>query len=120
MHYRVEPGLYAVGRPTPDSIADAIRMVAVDTEDDLRRVEEVLVSLGLASRADLLMRISTLESELRNLMRALESGREGAEEGLREAVRAAEEAIREAGPRMGHLTLRLRRLTRRARSALGG
>jgi MoxR-like ATPase len=57
-----------------DSLADALRLVAVNEKDELRKVEEVIRICGLSAYLKRVQRLQTLEAELRNaLARAKET-----------------------------------------------
>jgi MoxR-like ATPase len=63
--------LNAEPRPTVDSVADALEVVAVHGEDDRRKVEEAIMALKL--RTVDVMRIATLKEELRRAYEGLKA-----------------------------------------------
>ncbi|MEM1620223.1 MAG: AAA family ATPase [Fervidicoccaceae archaeon] len=56
---------------TPESLADAVRATAPSTEEDLERVEEALMRVGLSSYSVKIRQLQTLLAELKNLCRNL-------------------------------------------------
>ena len=65
--------LFNEDRVTPDSLADAILVVAPSSREDVQVVEEVLTRAGLHSYVYNLRRLQTIAAELRNLRERLES-----------------------------------------------
>lgn len=51
-----------------ESLGDAIRLTAPSTEDDLKKIEDVLVKVGLSSYEYRVRQLKTLEAELSNIM----------------------------------------------------
>jgi MoxR-like ATPase len=64
--------LNAESKPTVDSVADALEVVAVHDEDDRRKVEEAVMALKL--RTVDVMRIVALKEELRRAYEGLKAG----------------------------------------------
>ncbi len=64
--------LFDEDRVTPDSLADAILVVAPSCREDVQVVEEVLTRAGLQSYTYNLRRLQTITAELRNLRDRLE------------------------------------------------
>ncbi len=59
---------------SPDSIAEALKLVAVHDEDDIRKVDQVIFELGLSSYYKHIQRIQTVNSELQNAIKLAKSG----------------------------------------------
>lgn len=64
--------LYLEDTMTPDDVADALRFCAVFDGDDLKKVEDVIESVGLMTYQEKVMKWMTLASELRNALKALD------------------------------------------------
>jgi MoxR-like ATPase len=54
--------------PSLDSLADALRFVAVHTEDDIRKIEEVLLQAKLSIASEQTQKLMTLIAELENTL----------------------------------------------------
>ena len=64
--------IYGSNRITLDDIADALRVTAIHNEDDIRKVEEVILECNLSEVGKVLNEVNMLLSELRNIVRKLE------------------------------------------------
>ncbi|MCS7098307.1 MAG: AAA family ATPase [Candidatus Methanomethyliaceae archaeon] len=64
--------IFAEEEPTLDSLADALRMVAINSEDDIKKIENVVAKLRLSS-VDI-QRITTLATETKNVINVLRQG----------------------------------------------
>ncbi|NAY90019.1 MAG: AAA domain-containing protein [Desulfurococcales archaeon] len=60
--------IYQEGSISLDSLGDAIRLTAPYTEEDLEKVENALLKVGLASYEHRVRQLRTLEAELTNLI----------------------------------------------------
>lgn len=58
--------VYGEEMPSLDSLADALRFTAVHTEDDLKKVEEVILLARLSTANEHMQKLMTLIAELRN------------------------------------------------------
>lgn len=58
--------VYGEEMPSLDSLADALRFTAVHTEDDLKKVEEVVLEARLNTANEQMQKLMTLIAELRN------------------------------------------------------
>jgi MoxR-like ATPase len=63
--------IYGEDAPSLDSLADALRYVAVHDEDDVRKVEEVIMEAKLLVSVEHAKMIMTTVSEIRNMMEEL-------------------------------------------------
>ncbi len=66
--------IYGEDSVSPDSLAEALKFVAVHDEDDVRKVDQVIFELGLSSYYKHIQRIQTVNSELQNAIRLSRSG----------------------------------------------
>ncbi len=66
--------IYGEKEVSPDSLAEALRFVAVHDEDDVRKVDQVIFELGLSSYYKHIQRIQTVNSELQNAIKLTKSG----------------------------------------------
>ncbi|MDH5806836.1 MAG: AAA family ATPase [Candidatus Methanomethylicaceae archaeon] len=64
--------IFSENEPTLDSLADAIRMVALHSEDDIKKIENIIAKLKLSS-VDI-QRITTLATETKNVINVLKQG----------------------------------------------
>ncbi|MEM0021025.1 MAG: AAA family ATPase [Fervidicoccaceae archaeon] len=60
--------IYRESTVSLDSLGDAIRLTAPSTEDEVKKVEEVLAKVGLSSYDYKIRQIKTLEAELSNII----------------------------------------------------
>lgn len=60
--------IYRESEISLESLGEAVRFTAPSTEDDLKKVEEVLVKTGLSSSSYKARQLKTLETELKNVM----------------------------------------------------
>jgi MoxR-like ATPase len=58
--------VYGEEMPSLDSLADALRFTAVHTEDDLKKIEEVILQARLSTTNEQVQKLMTLIAELRN------------------------------------------------------
>lgn len=65
--------IYGDGRVTPDSVADALRYVAINNEDDLAKVEEAIRRAKLYSFHEQLSTVMQIRNELLALLSTLKS-----------------------------------------------
>ena len=66
--------IYGEDTVSPDSLAEALKFVAVHDEDDVRKVDQVIFELGLSSYYKHIQRIQTVNSELQNAIKLSRSG----------------------------------------------
>jgi len=105
---------------TLDSLADAIRVTAPSTEDDMERVEEAIIRAGLSSYSYRIRQLQTLIAELRNVCRiaATEGGSsvEQATQAITAIVNKAKTLLRASGenPRLKPYARQLEREIARA------
>ncbi len=66
--------IYGEDSVSPDSLAEALKFVAVHDEDDVRKVDQVIFELGLSSYYKHIQRIQTVNSELQNAIKLSRSG----------------------------------------------
>jgi MoxR-like ATPase len=57
---------YGEDTPSLDSLADALRFTAIHTEDDIKKVEEVILQARLSTVNEQMQKLMTLIAELRN------------------------------------------------------
>ena len=67
--------LHLENEPTLDSLADALRLCAPHDEDDVHKVEEVIVSCGLSVLTPHIQKLKTLEAEIRNALKRAKAER---------------------------------------------
>ncbi len=63
--------LYSEDKISLDSLADAIRVTAPTSEDDLSRIEEAIVKAGLSSYNYRIRQIQTISAEIRNVVKKI-------------------------------------------------
>lgn len=63
--------LYGSTAVSLDDVADALRVVAIHNEDDVKKVEEVIAEVGLSQASQLMNEIQTLVAELKNVTRRI-------------------------------------------------
>ena len=63
--------LYGSPAVSLDDLADALRVTAVHNEDDIPKIEEVILEVGLSESAKLLNEINTIMTELRNVVKQI-------------------------------------------------
>ncbi|AEA47257.1 AAA family ATPase [Archaeoglobus veneficus] len=66
--------IYNEDEVSTDSLAEALKFVAVHDEDDVRKVEQVIFELGLSSFYKHIQKLQTVTSELQNAIRLSSSG----------------------------------------------
>jgi len=59
--------LYGSTAVSLDDVADALRVVAIHNEDDVKKVEEVIAEVGLSQASQLMNEIQTLVTELKHV-----------------------------------------------------
>ena len=104
--------LYGSTAVSLDDVADALRLVAIHSEDDVKKVEEVIATAGLSEASMLMREIQTLITELKNVTQRIRETRDLNE--FRELRRQGKVLIKE-------LIARIKRLqdTPRASSIIG-
>ena len=104
--------LYGSTAVSLDDVADALRLVAIHSEDDVKKVEEVIAMVGLSEASMLMREIQTLITELKNVTAKIRETRDLNE--FRELRRQGKVLIKE-------LIARIKRLqdTPRASSIIG-
>jgi len=65
--------VYGEDAPSLDSLADALRYVAVHNEDDLRKVEEAIMEAKLASSVEYAKMLMTIVAEVSNMMQNMQN-----------------------------------------------
>jgi MoxR-like ATPase len=63
--------IYGEDLPSLDSLADALKFTAIHDEDDIRKVEEVIIETKLLESVEHAKMIMTIVSEIRNMMEEL-------------------------------------------------
>ncbi len=66
--------IYGEKEISPDSLAEALKLVAVHEEEDIRKVDQVIFELGLSSYYKHIQKIQTVNSELQNAIKLSRSG----------------------------------------------
>ncbi len=66
--------IYGENEVSADSLAEALKFVAVHDEDDVRKVDQVIFELGLSSYYKHIQKIQTVNSELQNAIKLSRSG----------------------------------------------
>jgi len=104
--------LYGSTAVSLDDVADALRLVAIHSEDDVKKVEEVIATVGLSEASMLMREIQTLITELKNVTQKIRETRDLNE--FKELRRQGKVLIKE-------LIARIKRLqdTPRASSIIG-
>ena len=68
--------LYGSTAVSLDDVADALRLVAIHSEDDVKKVEEVIAEVGLSEASMLMREIQTLITELKNVTQKIRETRD--------------------------------------------
>jgi len=66
--------IYGEKEVSPDSLAEALKLVAIHEEEDVRKVDQVIFELGLSSYYKHIQKIQTVNSELQNAIKLSRSG----------------------------------------------
>ena len=68
--------LYGSTAVSLDDVADALRLVAIHNEEDIKKVEEVIAEVGLSEASMLMREIQTLITELKNVTQKIRETRD--------------------------------------------
>jgi len=87
--------IYMDSKVTLDSLAEAIVFTAVHNEDDVRKVEEIILKVGLSAYHEQIQKIQMMEAELREIFNNVRSKTEPSTHDLKVLSRTAKKVYAE-------------------------